>query len=109
MATGYDAGRPLPRPTTARPGTPEKVQVLSDRLAAGEQLWHPDDAQGVGSPRPHPRTGKKGRGGIYPYKGKWRVLVWDRREGKLRHVGIFDTQAEARAAALQARKKYGLE
>lgn len=35
---------PLPKvPTTARPGTPEKVAVLEARVKAGEQLNHPLD------------------------------------------------------------------
>lgn len=36
-----------PQPTTAWPGTPEKVEVLAARLLAGEDLWHPDDAGGL--------------------------------------------------------------
>ncbi len=31
-------------PTTARPGTPEKVQVLAARIENGMPLWHPADA-----------------------------------------------------------------
>lgn len=34
----------LPEPTTASPGTPEKMAVLADRAAAGLQLWHPLDS-----------------------------------------------------------------
>lgn len=41
----FTGARPLPaEPTTANPGTPEKMQVLAERSARGEQLWHPDDA-----------------------------------------------------------------
>lgn len=36
--------RPLPEPTDARPGTPEKLAVLAHRAVAGNELWHPDDA-----------------------------------------------------------------
>lgn len=32
------------RPTTARPGTPEKVEVLMRRALAGKELWHAEDA-----------------------------------------------------------------
>ena len=44
-----DAGDPeCPVParfsTSARPGTPEKIQVLQQRFEAGEELWHPADA-----------------------------------------------------------------
>ena len=31
-------------PTWAAPGTSEKIAVLEARVAAGEGLWHPDDA-----------------------------------------------------------------
>lgn len=32
-------------PTTALPGTPEKVAVLMERARLGQSLWHPDDAR----------------------------------------------------------------
>lgn len=35
----------LDRPTTARPGTPEKLDVLVRRAELGLHLWHPDDAE----------------------------------------------------------------
>jgi len=35
--------RPAERPTTARPGTAEKIVVLAARVEAGEDLWHPND------------------------------------------------------------------
>lgn len=42
---GHRANAPLPAaPTSARPGTPEKLAALEDRARAGEQLHHPDDA-----------------------------------------------------------------
>ena len=34
----------LPEPTAALPGSPEKIDVLTARAAAGQQLWHPLDA-----------------------------------------------------------------
>ena len=47
------AGRPLPAsPTTAPPGTPEKVLVFEDRAGRKEQLFHPYDARYAGDPRP---------------------------------------------------------
>ena len=36
---------PLPIPTNALPGTPEKIAALATRAAAGEALWHPNDAR----------------------------------------------------------------
>jgi hypothetical protein len=35
---------PLPVPTRARPGTPEKVAVLAERAHNHQSLWHPADA-----------------------------------------------------------------
>jgi len=35
----------LPEPTTALPGTPEKVAVLEERARLGLALWHPLDAK----------------------------------------------------------------
>lgn len=32
-----------PSPTTAEPGSWEKVEVLAQRLASGEKLWHEGD------------------------------------------------------------------
>lgn len=44
VGVGVKGRRPLPkRPTKARPGTAEKVAVLRERAAAGEQLFHPRD------------------------------------------------------------------
>jgi hypothetical protein len=38
-------GTKLPeQPTSALPGSPEKVQVLCERCERGEILWHPLDA-----------------------------------------------------------------
>ena len=35
---------PTPRkPTDAGPGSPEKVEIMAQRLADGERLHHPDD------------------------------------------------------------------
>ena len=31
------------KPTTAAPGSQEKIEVLRARVAAGEELWHPKD------------------------------------------------------------------
>jgi hypothetical protein len=36
---------PLPDPTDAQPGSPAKVAILEARCAAGEQLFHPEDAE----------------------------------------------------------------
>lgn len=33
------------QPTAALPGTPEKIEVMAERMARGEQVIHPDDAK----------------------------------------------------------------
>ena len=35
--------RPAASPTDAMPGSPEKIRVLTQRVANGEELFHPDD------------------------------------------------------------------
>lgn len=41
---GHVSPKRLPAPTSARPGTPEKLEVLAARAANGEALFHPHDA-----------------------------------------------------------------
>ena len=41
-----------PEPTTAPPGTPEKMAVLEQRAKLKQALWHPMDAKYDGDPRP---------------------------------------------------------
>lgn len=36
----------MPTPTTAMPGSPEKIEILRQRVEAGEFLFHPMDAKG---------------------------------------------------------------
>jgi hypothetical protein len=38
--------RPAPTATSAVPGTTEKVAVLAERMAHGDDLWHPGDVAG---------------------------------------------------------------
>lgn len=48
----YESSRPalkVPVPTTAGPGTAQKLAVLIARAEAGEYLWHPDDAREIGA------------------------------------------------------------
>jgi hypothetical protein len=33
------------RPTSARPGSAEKLAILAERFERGENLWHPADEQ----------------------------------------------------------------
>ena len=49
----FTGNAPLPTPTSARPGTPEKVAVLEERARMKQNLWHPldaNDAQGEALP-----------------------------------------------------------
>lgn len=39
--------KPATRSTSAKPGSSEKVAVLAQRYADGEELWHPSDARDV--------------------------------------------------------------
>lgn len=41
----YESQLTLPSPTDALPGTEEKLQVMIERAAKGQHLWHPDDAK----------------------------------------------------------------
>lgn len=41
--TGY-APTGMPEPTAIQPG-PDKVKILCERLFAGKELWHPEDAK----------------------------------------------------------------
>ena len=45
VGNGNGLGLALPRPTTALPGTREKLAVLAERAARGLALHHPDDAR----------------------------------------------------------------
>jgi hypothetical protein len=45
VADGFDRRPPPPWPTTTRPGSPAKVEVLCQRASQRYQLWHPDDAR----------------------------------------------------------------
>ncbi len=47
--TGLGRTHVAPRfPTTAVPGSPEKIAVLAERALAGELLFHRQDARGAG-------------------------------------------------------------
>ena len=40
---GYEPSA-LPQPTDFPPGSPDKVQLMRERLERDEHLWHPNDA-----------------------------------------------------------------
>lgn len=48
----FTGNAPLPEPTTAAPGTPEKMAVLELRAKLKQALWHPHDAKYAGDPSP---------------------------------------------------------
>jgi len=43
--------QPASEPTSAKPGSAEKLEVLAARVAAGEHLWHELDDRSPGEPR----------------------------------------------------------
>lgn len=49
----FNGNAPLPPlPTTAPPGSPEKLKVLEERARLKQALFHPADARYEGDPRP---------------------------------------------------------
>ncbi len=60
---GYGSGlmaAPLPPfPTTAAPGTADKLAVMEDRAKAGQSIYHPADARWPEDPRPLEWLGKQ--------------------------------------------------
>ena len=48
----FNGRAPLPAPTDALPGTPEKVAVLMQRARLKQALWHPQDATHEDAPLP---------------------------------------------------------
>ena len=44
-------------PTSALPGSDEKIAVLAERVRLKQCLWHPDDATMEGGPMPIPKAG----------------------------------------------------
>ncbi|MBY0461043.1 MAG: hypothetical protein K2V38_27290, partial [Gemmataceae bacterium] len=49
----FTGAAPLPAaPTTAAPGTPEKLAVLEQRAKLKQAIFHPADARYEGDPRP---------------------------------------------------------
>jgi hypothetical protein len=56
----YGPALPPVSPTTATPGTEDKIKVLTERAEQGRELWHPHDAAPPWHPReealPHGRT-----------------------------------------------------
>jgi len=52
VGNGFTNGLRPAMPTTAAPGTAEKMAVLEERARNKQMLWHPLDAQYAGDPRP---------------------------------------------------------
>jgi hypothetical protein len=47
----FFARSPLPAfPTSAAPGSPEKIAVMQERARLKQSLWHPEDATGIYTP-----------------------------------------------------------
>ncbi len=44
----FSGNAPLPvAPTSARPGSPEKLEILAERARMRQSLWHPMDASDI--------------------------------------------------------------
>ena len=99
------------KPTSARPGSQAKIDVLAARLAAGLPLFHSGDAT-VHDRDPHPLTEHPRLplpDGVtrYRYRGKIRyrariAIVKGSREKV--SLGVYDTVEEAEAAVNAARR-----
>jgi hypothetical protein len=50
----------MPAPTAALPGSPEKVEVLIERVQNRQALWHPEDADLAGTQRNRPQLAQVG-------------------------------------------------
>jgi hypothetical protein len=100
------------KPTSARPGSQAKIEVLAARLAAGRPLFHPGDAtMREREPHPlseHPRLPLPDGVTRYRYRGKIRyrariTIVKGSREKV--SLGVYDTVEEAEAAVNAARRR----
>lgn len=106
----YDqAPRPAPwRPTKHLPGSDEKIATMVARRAKGQLLHHSEDADStpanpdqflleiVYATVKGVMAVQKGNGRV-----RWRARV--QRDGRHKHVGYFDTRAEACLAVLRFR------
>ncbi|MGH8357460.1 MAG: hypothetical protein ACRESF_08190 [Pseudomonas sp.] len=97
----FYAGYPLPPPTDALPGTPEKIQVMCERFRLKQALFQPEDitfetANSLGVEC----SGHPGNGA-----GAWACLdrTLDRRAAATARKHVGDEQ-EIRARILLARK-----
>lgn len=104
-APRYEGGRPPPAaPTSARPGSEEKIIVLIERQSAGVALHHPADAS-TSVLRP------QGRRSIRDLP---EGICWDKKKRKYRArgrigshrvlLGLYATVAEAQQAIEDARR-----
>lgn len=100
------------KPTSGRPGSQAKIEVLAARLAAGLPLFHPGDAtMHEREPHPlseHPRLPLPDGVTRYRYRGKIRyrariAIVKGSREKV--SLGVYDTVEEAEAAVNAARRR----
>ena len=109
---------PLPaEPTSAPPGSAERIDVMSWRMRHGYQLHHPGDAKGCRC-KTRAKHARPETPGVEKRFRKWRARIWipgegqrpGRRRGQVwrghyRHLGCFPTEAEARAAVKAAKRK----
>jgi hypothetical protein len=97
------ASRSLPEPTDAPPGSEAKIKVLTERRAAGQQLWHPADARiPVATPAPVRLPPERQVRGLTWLKRKQRWRACPTIGGQRVYLGLFRTEDEAAAAVRQA-------
>jgi hypothetical protein len=53
----YGRAKLPPFPTSAAPGSPEKIAILQQRAEARQELFHPNDASGAELELEHARAG----------------------------------------------------
>lgn len=78
------------QPTDARPGSIKKICAMARRLAAGEELWHPQDRQSDGWVPGVEDTGNRFRARL-----RWR--------GKTYTIGYYYNREDASSAVREWR------
>lgn len=100
-------GSPGIGPTTATPGSPEKIAVLRARFARREPLFHPLDAAGSQPPPRPDRAPSTLPPGVRwdGRNGRFRAKAWSKSRQRSCHLGLFDTVAEAKLAVEKFRRE----
>lgn len=104
------APHPPDTPTDHPPGSPGKLAVLADRAARGEDLFHPDDAEG---PAPLSRSSRGHAGEATAglswdsRRRRWRAQVYLPGKGRV-YCGLHRCRMEALRAIEDRLREEGL-